>query len=95
VTDLFKNISGLRVLYGGIHGSRVFINQRVSFRDSELPGCEPTLWLDGIRSTMGSYDMMRAEEIEGIEVYAGGGAPGKFSDLCGAVVIWTRVPLRR
>jgi hypothetical protein len=44
---------------------------------------------------MGSYDMMRAQEIEGIEVYTGGSAPGKFNDICGTVVIWTRVPINR
>ncbi len=94
VTDIFKNVPGVRVVYGGIYGSKVFINQRVTFDDANLPGCEPLLWLDGIRSTMTIYDLMRAEEIEGIEIYAGGSAPGKFNHLCGTVVIWTRVPIR-
>jgi hypothetical protein len=95
VTDLFRNMPSVRVVWGGIRGSRVFINQRVTFQDDGMPGCEPGLWLDGIRSTMTSYDMMRAEEIEGIEVYSGGAAPGKFSNICGTVAIWTRVPVRR
>lgn len=69
------------------------MNQQVTFRDRG--GCEPTLWIDGTRSTMRSYDMMRVEEIEGIEVYTGGGAPGTFNDPCGTVVIWTRVPIRQ
>jgi len=94
VTDIFKNVPGLRVVYGGIYGSKVFVNQRVTFDDANLPGCEPLLWLDGIRSTMTIYDLMRAEEIEGIEIYAGGSAPGKFNHLCGTIVIWTRVPIR-
>lgn len=94
VTDIFKNVPGLRVVYGGIYGSKVFVNQRVTFDDANLPGCEPLLWLDGIRSTMTIYDLMRAEEIEGIEIYSGGSAPGKFNHLCGTIVIWTRVPIR-
>lgn len=94
VTDIFKNVPGVRVVYGGIYGSKVFVNQRVTFDDANLPGCEPLLWLDGIRSTMTIYDLMRAEEIEGIEIYSGGSAPGKFNHLCGTVVIWTRVPIR-
>jgi len=94
VTDLFRNMPGLRVVWGGIYGSRVFINQRVTFRDDGMPGCEPDLWLDGIRSTMTTYDLMRVEEIEGIEVYSGSSAPGKFNSICGTVVIWTRVPIR-
>lgn len=93
VTDLFRDVPGLRVVYGGIYGGRIFINQRATFADDGRPGCEPGLWLDGIRSTMNSYDLMRAEELEGIEVYAGGSAPGKFIDICGTVVIWTRVPI--
>lgn len=94
VTDLFRDVPGLRVVYGGIYGARVFVNQRISLRDPQTPGCEPSVWLDGIRSTMGSYDVMRVEEIEGIEIYAGGGAPGKFVDPCGTVVIWTRQRIR-
>ena len=94
VSDLFRNMPGVTVVWGGIYGSRIFINQRVTFGDDGLPGCEPSLWLDGIRSTMRTYDLMRAEEIEGLEVYAGGNAPGKFMDICGTVVIWTRVPIR-
>lgn len=94
VTDLFRNVPGLRVIYGGIYGSRVFVNQRATFRDSGRPGCDPSLWLDGVRATMPSYDLMRVEEIEGVEVYTGGNAPDKFNDICGTVVIWTRVPVR-
>ena len=93
VTDLFRSIPGIRISYGGIYGSRVFVNQRVTFSD-DLMGCEPSVWLDGIRSTMRSYDVMRTDELEGVEVYAGGG-PGKFNDVCGSVLIWTRVPMRR
>jgi hypothetical protein len=46
VTGLFRNMPGLRVVYGGIYGSRVFMNQRVRLMDADLPGCEPQLWLD-------------------------------------------------
>lgn len=91
-TDLFRSLPGINVAYGGLYGSQVLVNQRVTFSDNPA-GCVPTLWLDGIRSTMRSYDMMRVDEIEGVEVYAGGG-PGKFNDVCGSVLIWTRVPIR-
>ncbi len=95
VTSLFRNMPGLRVVYGGIYGARVFMNQRVRLLDENLPGCEPQLWLDGVRAAMVTYDLMRAEEIEGIEVYPGASAPGKFNDICGTVLIWTRVPINR
>ncbi|MEJ2205372.1 MAG: TonB-dependent receptor [Gemmatimonadota bacterium] len=95
VTDIFRNVPGLRVTSGGIYGSKVFVDQRVSFNDANLRGCEPLLWLDGIRSTMPIYDLMRAEEIEGIEIYSGESAPGKFNHRCGTIVIWTRYPFGR
>lgn len=89
VTDLFRRMSGIRVLHGGIYGSQVLVNQRVTFDDSAA-GCEPSIWLDGIRSTMNTPDDMKVEELEGIEVYTGASAPGRFNDICGVIVLWTR-----
>lgn len=89
VTDLFKTVPGITVRYGGLYGSQVFVNQRVTFSDGR-DGCLPDVWLDGVRSTLRSFDMMRADEIAGIEIYTGGTAPGKFNDLCGTVAVWTK-----
>jgi hypothetical protein len=94
VTDLFRGMPGIRVVYGGVYGAGVFVNQRVTFADDQMPGCRPTIWVDGARSTMFSFDEMRVEEIEGMEVYTGATAPGKYSDICGTVAIWTKVPIR-
>lgn len=88
VSDLFRLVQGVEV----VNGSRLIMSRSVNFRDGGR-GCEPSLWLDGIRSGLREYDYLRPDHIEGIEVYSGGG-PGKFNDLCGTVVIWTRVPLR-
>ena len=89
VTDLFRRMSGIRVVHGGIYGSQVLVNQRVTFKDSSA-GCEPSIWLDGIRSNMRTPDDMEVEELEGIEVYTGASAPGRFNDICGVIVLWTR-----
>ena len=94
LTDLFRTMSGLRVVYGGLFGPRVCVNQNITFSDGGL-GCEPSLVLDGVRSTMRSYDFIDPIEVEGLEVYAGGGAPGGFSDPCGTIAIWTRIQVRR
>ena len=94
LTDLFRTMSGLRVVYGGLFGPKIFINQNITFSDGGL-GCEPGLMLDGVRSTMRSYDFIDPVEVEGLEVYAGGGAPGGFSDPCGTIAIWTRIQVRR
>jgi Carboxypeptidase regulatory-like domain/TonB-dependent Receptor Plug Domain len=88
VGDLFRNIPGVKVMDGQIQ-----MSQSVTLRDGGR-GCEPALWLDGIRSGLRNYDYIRPDHIEGIEVYTGGGAPAKYNDLCGTIVIWTRVPVR-
>ena len=93
LTDLFRTMSGLRVVYGGLFGPKVFVNQNITFSDGGL-GCEPGLVLDGVRSTMRTYDFIDPVEVEGVEVYAGGGAPGGFSNPCGTIAIWTRIQVR-
>jgi len=90
VTDLFRSVPGVEV----VNGAYLRMSQSVTLLGGGL-GCEPTLWLDGIRSNIRNYDYIRPDHIEGLEVYTGGGAPGKYNDLCGTIVIWTRVPMRR
>lgn len=90
VADLFRNIPGVEV----VDGARLIMSQSVNLMGGGR-GCEPALWLDGVRSGMRNYDYIRPDHLEGVEVYTGGGAPGKYNDLCGTVVIWTRVPMRR
>lgn len=90
VADLFRNIPGVEVVDGGY----LRMSQSVTLRGGGS-GCEPALWLDGVRSGLRNYDFIRPDHLEGVEVYTGGGAPGKYNDLCGTVVIWTRVPVRR
>jgi hypothetical protein len=90
VTDLLRNIPGVEV----VAGSRLIMSQSVNFYDGGR-GCEPSLWLDGIRSGWRNYDDIKPDHLEGLEVYTGSGAPGKYNDLCGTVVIWTRLPVRR
>ena len=96
VTQLFRNMNGIRVVYDGLYGARLMINQVVSLSDpnQEDGGCEPSYWIDGVRSTMTTPDMMRLDELEGVEVYRRAGAPGKFIHSCGTILFWTRVPIR-
>lgn len=92
VTELFQNVRGLTVVWGGVYGAQVFMNQRSSLR-TNYPGCRPEIWLDGIRSTMESLDVMRVEELEGVEIYRGS-APGAWTDPCGTIAVWTKRVLR-
>lgn len=89
VADLFRNIPGVEVV-----GGRIIMSQSSTFSGGGQ-GCAPAVWLDGIRSDRFSYDNIHPDQLEGAEVYTGGGAPMKYNDLCGTVVMWTRVPMRR
>lgn len=98
VTQLFRGITGIRIIYEGLYGARLIVNQVVSLREGEdqdrLGGCEPSYWIDGIRSTIRTPDVMRLDELEGVEVYRRAGAPGKFIDPCGTILFWTRIPTK-
>ena len=96
VTQLFRGITGIRVIYDGLYGARLIVNQVVSVTDASVDwgGCEPAFWIDGVRSTMITPDVMRLDEIEGVEIYRRAGAPGKFVDPCGTILFWTRVPTK-
>ena len=64
-------------------------------------GCEPQVFVDGME--VRSYneatpvdDLVRPDDLEGVEVYGTSGIPAQFSrttreDQCGAVMLWTRV----
>lgn len=64
-------------------------------------GCEPQVYIDGMNVSMYGTsntvdDMVRPEDLEGIEVYGSSGIPVEFErntpqDECGAVLLWTRV----
>jgi hypothetical protein len=63
-------------------------------------GCEPQVYLDGMDVQMFGTatsvdDLVRPEDLEGIEVYGAASVPVEFirnhpGDECGAVMLWTR-----
>lgn len=67
-------------------------------------GCRPTIWVDGMRLFASTsvddmpddVDMLvQPEEVAGIEVYSGPGAPMQYADNpCGAVLLWTGITMR-
>jgi len=82
-TDLLRTIPGIRLVPTGTFGNRVY------FRG----GCTPALWLDGaqVGSTVDIDSFLRPQDLEAVEVYSGPDLPGEFgSNLCGAIVAWTR-----
>lgn len=82
-TDLLRTVPGVRLVPTSTYGYRVF------FRG----GCVPDLWLDGthIGMTEDIDTFLRPEGLEGVEIYRGPELPGEFgTNLCGAIVAWTR-----
>jgi len=90
LSDVFRTIPGARVVPGAGFGQF----PRVQFRG----GCEPPVWIDGLRLMGGTTvdEVISAYEVEGMEVYRGITAPAPFMnrDGCGAIAVWTRDPGR-
>lgn len=93
LSDLFIGIPGFRLQSrGGIRAPAV-----VSPRGNLLTGgvCFPVIWLDGVATTIVDLDDIHVNQVEGMEIYQGAGAPVRYNNPCGAILIWTRVPIRR
>ena len=87
-TDLFRMISGFRVVPGAEFGYQI-----ISTRGGFSGACQPTIYLDGIKlyhtDDLDFFVMPR--DIAGLEAYAGpSSAPLQYSSgLCGSILIWT------
>jgi hypothetical protein len=82
-TDLLRPIPGVRLVPTATLGYEVY------FRG----GCTPDLWMDGahVGSTTDIDSFIRPEDLDAVEVYRGPDLPGEFgTNLCGAIVAWTR-----
>ena len=95
LTDLFVSIPGVRMANrDGVLGP-VVVFPRGNLLGGGEDTCYPAIWIDGILTTEVDMDIISPEMVEGIEVYQGAGAPLRFSTDCGAVIIWTHVPVKR
>lgn len=89
-SDFFVQIPGVTVVPvgGGLSRARVLIRNR----------CQPNLFVDGVKVGGGRRrplidEIVRPEEIEGIEIYRSSSqTPTQFDQMdsrCGAILIWT------
>ena len=82
-TDLLRRIPGVRLVPNPPFKNYLFFRGR----------CTPDLWVDGtlVASTPDVDSFLRPDQVEAVEVYQGAELPIEFgSNLCGAVVVWTR-----
>ena len=95
VSDLFKNMSGVRIVVG-----EDGFTKRYVVRGNLIESCYAQIILDGRLLTNFNVedldDAIVPGEISGIEVYAGVGSPPEFSgglmgDGCGTIAIWSKV----
>jgi len=56
--------------------------------------CFPDVWVDGIITTIVDLDQFNPDQVEGLEVYQGAGTPLRYNSPCGAILIWTHVPVK-
>lgn len=91
-TDLFVSIPGVRLAHrDGVGGSAV-VFPRGNLMDGET--CFPDVWVDGIITTIVDLDQFNPDQVEGLEVYQGAGTPLRYNSPCGAILIWTHIPVR-
>jgi Carboxypeptidase regulatory-like domain/TonB-dependent Receptor Plug Domain len=85
LSELFRTIPGATVKASGRAGNTV-----------RLRGCQPMIWLDGMRVPNAELDdIANPMDIGGIEIYTSWSAlPGEYMDRdaagCGAIVVWTK-----
>jgi hypothetical protein len=85
VSELFRTIPGATVNVSGRVGNIV-----------RLRGCQPMIWVDGIRVPNAELDdVANPMDVGGIEVYNSWSTlPGEYMDRagagCGAIVVWTK-----
>ena len=85
LSELFRTVPGASVRPSSRPGNIV-----------RLRGCQPMIWLDGIRVPNAELDeVTNPMDISGIEIYSSWSAlPGEYMDrgmgACGAIVVWTK-----
>jgi hypothetical protein len=86
VSELFRTVPGATIRASGRTGGNTV----------RLRGCQPRVWLDGVRAQDAEVDeVISPSEVGGIEIYPSfAGVPPQYMDkenrACGVVVIWTR-----
>jgi hypothetical protein len=95
IYQLLSDIPTMRVIQEG--GQRTILMRGGSAMGSSR--CVPDLFINGMRmprDLVGELDLLvRPQELAGMEVYRSQQVPAEFSGFqgCGAIVIWTRVPV--
>jgi len=98
VSDILRNVRGLRVTYNGMHSSVSSRRGINSFRNT--PGCV-RYFLDGVpwlSNTPGDIEsFVSGNEVVAVEVYNSANTPAQYMTemgTCTTIVLWTRFKVR-
>lgn len=88
LTDFFYTVSGVRVQPVSGADYELFSTQGGGISDM----CSPAIWVNGVRLREGGLnEVVRPEDVTGIEVYDASTAPQQYRiGECGVVLIWTK-----
>ena len=106
ITDHLQNIPSIRIMsVSSPPGAIIRVNRTgnrwLGFNTlpNSLPGCEPSVYVDDLLYYEDRFAPLRVTDmnflspdvVEGIEVYTGMTAPGRYDAAgCGVILIWTR-----
>lgn len=101
-SDLFNVIPGFEMQQDGETPDRVIVSRRTHHFGKSIR-CSPAIWINGVyfpRFSASEIDeLVRPEELVGIEVYSEASVPPQYRPLgtdannqgsCGSILIWTR-----
>lgn len=88
--ELFTNVPGARLNYGGPGRTQVLFRRMVGGADG-TDGCQPELFVDGLRIRTANWSFLVPAWIAGIEIYVGSNIPIQYAiNSCGVVLVWTK-----
>jgi hypothetical protein len=108
VTDLFQGMPGVKIVRDPSTNHKLYVRMNHSGGDAlpafaarVLPGCEPVLFIDGVKHRdrmpgaplyvhIEDWNILSPLTVEAIEVYSSSATPQQYQHPCGAVLIWTR-----
>lgn len=90
LSDLLRTKRGVNVVRGRV---------RFSSQSGQRGGCQPDIWLDGVRNRGMEVDELPPGTVEMMELYPSlSTVPAEFQSFganttpCGTIVVWTRIP---
>ena len=96
--ELLREIPGVRVVNQGLGANPSRTVLMAMQGGGGTVSCVPTLWVDGVRDPSQDFELLRSDNLAGVEIYPRAfDRPVQFTDgsKCGAIIVWLRPPPAR